>query len=195
MSDPRVTPGQVNVTNLQKHIARYNWTLDKIRNARVLDAGCGTGYGSFIMSWSAEKVHGIDIDKPAILYATNVFKWEKTIFYTSDICKWEKPTTYGAIIAFEVIEHLEDYNLFFDKVDKNLASGGTFIFSIPVNEKEGDNTHHIHTFDLTKAIDLHKKKNYIYNYFHQINLNINSGFDPSFYTGQRGYFICQAIKL
>ena len=42
----RVIPGQVDVDLLNEHMARYMFASRLARGKRVLDAGCGTGYGA-----------------------------------------------------------------------------------------------------------------------------------------------------
>ena len=42
----RVIPGQVDVDLLNEHLARYAFAARLARGKRVLDAGCGAGYGS-----------------------------------------------------------------------------------------------------------------------------------------------------
>ena len=42
----RLIPGQVDVDLLNEHMARYTFAARLARGKRVLDAGCGAGYGS-----------------------------------------------------------------------------------------------------------------------------------------------------
>jgi protein-L-isoaspartate O-methyltransferase len=42
----RVIPGEVDIDLLNEHMARYTFAARLARGKRVLDAGCGTGYGS-----------------------------------------------------------------------------------------------------------------------------------------------------
>ena len=42
----RLIPGQVDVDLLNEHMARYTFAVRLARGKRVLDAGCGAGYGS-----------------------------------------------------------------------------------------------------------------------------------------------------
>src|SRR5688572_16199791 len=47
----------------------YNEILQKCQSARVLDIGCGSGYGSRLLGQTACSVIGIDINAPAIQWA------------------------------------------------------------------------------------------------------------------------------
>ena len=57
----RVIPGQVDVDLLNEHLARYSFAARLARGKRVLDAGCGAGYGSAELARSAESVVGVDV--------------------------------------------------------------------------------------------------------------------------------------
>ncbi|MEI9974184.1 MAG: hypothetical protein WDO73_20315 [Ignavibacteriota bacterium] len=50
----RVIPGEVDVDLLNEHLARYTFAARLARGKRVLDAGCGAGYGSAVDSAQLE---------------------------------------------------------------------------------------------------------------------------------------------
>jgi SAM-dependent methyltransferase len=64
----RVIPGQVDVDLLNEHMARYTFAARLARGKRVLDAGCGAGYGSAELASQADSVTvGVDVaPKPSI---------------------------------------------------------------------------------------------------------------------------------
>src|ERR1700754_3634481 len=37
-------------------LSRYVWTMPRLDGKRVVDIGCGTGYGAHLMSWVADSV-------------------------------------------------------------------------------------------------------------------------------------------
>src|ERR1700724_2556891 len=65
----RVIPGQVNDDLWAEHMARYAFAARLATQARVLDIGCGTGYGTAELAQHAESATGIDISSEAIAYA------------------------------------------------------------------------------------------------------------------------------
>ena len=54
----RVIPGQVDVDLLNEHMARYAFAARLARGKRVLDAGCGAGYGSAELAQTAAERAG-----------------------------------------------------------------------------------------------------------------------------------------
>src|SRR6202142_3654338 len=65
----RVIPDQVDRDLLNEHLARYAFAARMARGKRVLDAGCGAGYGSAELAESARAVVGADIAVEALVYA------------------------------------------------------------------------------------------------------------------------------
>lgn len=157
MSDERVIPGYNSTFNLAKHIARYNLALPYCDNGKVLDFACGTGYGSKIISMVASEVVGWDKDRDTIDYALANFGGKKISYYQVDI---EEPIKvhevkgadkYGVVICFETLEHLKNPAEAMQKLSEILTMGGMFIASVPLNEKPGQNEHHLHTYTLDEA--------------------------------------------
>src|SRR5947209_13153368 len=65
----RLIPGEVDIDLLNEHMARYNFAARLTRGKRVLDAGCGAGYGSAELAGSAASVVGVDVAPEAIAFA------------------------------------------------------------------------------------------------------------------------------
>jgi len=53
-----------------EHLHRYYFASKFVEGKRVLDLACGEGYGSYILSKSAEHVVGVDIDELTIKHAS-----------------------------------------------------------------------------------------------------------------------------
>ena len=85
----RFIPNKPELTNLyQEHIIRYRFASQFVRNKVVLDAGCGTGYGSYLLSQiGSKKVIGIDNSKRAINFCKNNFKAKNLEFKIDDCTK------------------------------------------------------------------------------------------------------------
>ena len=86
---------------------RYVEALDYIsNNDKVLDLGCGCGYGSYILSHKAKKVIGVDNCKGIIDYANLYYKRDNIKFLSQS--GLEINDKYDIIIAFESIEHFRN---------------------------------------------------------------------------------------
>lgn len=158
MADERVSLGKTNIINSCRHIARYNLALSFVNGKRVLDAACGTGYGSFLLSLVNESVVGIDNSPEAVLEANKRFTASNLAFILRDLNEIDEKDCkpFDAVVCFETLEHLENPQLFIDKLKTIVKKGGLFVYSLPLFEKMGQNQHHKHVFDVESARSLVK---------------------------------------
>jgi SAM-dependent methyltransferase len=98
----RVIPGLVDDELWDEHIARYAFASRLAAGKRVLDIGCGTGYGVAEMARAAAFAVGIDAVADAVPGAS-------AFVQASAVALPFKPKSFDLITAFEVIEHLTDW--------------------------------------------------------------------------------------
>jgi len=131
----RVIPGGTRPDLLAEHVRRYVFAGDTIPpGSRVLDAGCGTGYGTAYLAGTNARVVGVDIAADAIGFAREHFLAENTIFQQMDCSVLDFPAAhFDAAVSFELVEHLhEDAQArFVAAVRRVLIPGGVFIVSTP----------------------------------------------------------------
>jgi protein-L-isoaspartate O-methyltransferase len=66
----RVIPGEVDADLLNEHLARYTFAARLARGKRVLDAGCGAGYGTAELARAAlNAMVGVDRAPEAVDFA------------------------------------------------------------------------------------------------------------------------------
>ena len=156
----RVIPGQVNDDLWSEHVARYAFARRYAPGKRVLDAGCGTGYGSAELAQSAAEVTGVDIAPEAIEYARANYPLPGLRFIESSCAAVPFPAdSFDLVIAFEVIEHLPDFRAFLDDSARVLTREGLFMVSSPnkryyaeTRAETGPNPFHEHEFEADELV-------------------------------------------
>ena len=151
----RVIPGQVETDLWNEHFSRYAFASNFVAGKRVLDLGCGSGYGSAELARTAESVIGVDVSAGAIDYAATHYR-EPNLSFQKHSCT-QLPWADGCfhfIVAFEVIEHLTNWREMLSETRRLLSSGGTFLVSTPnklyyadQRREAGPNPFHEHEFE------------------------------------------------
>lgn len=97
--------------NLARHLAVYEFAKRFTTNKLVLDTGCGTGYGSPLISGGAKQVIGIDISDESIVYAREHFKNNNLTFLCMDTVNLQHfdKASFEIMFSIMVIEHIADY--------------------------------------------------------------------------------------
>lgn len=113
------------------HIARYAFAMNYCYKRSVMDAGSKDGFGSQNISWVARDITLVDIDHDWLELAKLGHYACPASFVE---CNFEESFPEGAwdtIVAFEVIEHLANPEVFVRNVAKALNPGGMLVFSVP----------------------------------------------------------------
>ena len=132
----RVIPGQVDPDFWAEHISRYAFAARWAPGARVLDLGCGAGYGTAELAGRARSAIGIDLAPEAIAHA-QVGIPSSEHFLRSGFCHRSYLFVAGRsnlITAFEVIEHLTDWRALLAEGRRLLHPNGVFLVSTPNKE-------------------------------------------------------------
>lgn len=169
----RVVPGQVDVDLWNEHLARYAFAARLAEGKRVLDAGCGSGYGSAELAATARTALGFDAAHEAVAYAARFYGRPNLSFLqASCVALPLKPGAVDLVVAFEVIEHIAEWPAFLAEVRRVLAPGGRFIVSTPnkdyysdTRRETGPNPYHVHEFEFdefTTALSKHFSQIEIY---------------------------------
>jgi SAM-dependent methyltransferase len=151
----RLIPGQVDVDLLNEHLARYAFAARLAHGKRVLDAGCGAGYGSAELAGQAFSVTGADVAAEAVDFARANYPLPNLAFEQASCDRLpHRDGCFDLVVAFEVIEHLERWSEFLQEARRLLAPGGQLIVSTPnklyyteSRGVQGANPFHVHEFD------------------------------------------------
>lgn len=129
-----------------KHVARYCWAAQYMVGRHVLDAACGCGYGSYLLSQIAASVRGIDRSEEAIAFAKE--HYAGPVFMQWDLNQLNFPFAgLQGIVSLETIEHLDaQVEDTLAEWREALAPGGIVCISHPCNEpnrgEEANNPFH-----------------------------------------------------
>ncbi len=151
----RVIPGKVDIDLLNEHLARYTFAARLARGKRVLDAGCGAGYGTAELARGAQSVVGVDCAADAVAFARAHYVQPNLEFLQASCAALPyADAVFDLVVAFEVIEHLENWREFLAEARRVLAPSGQFIVSTPnklyyteSRGPSGANPFHVHEFD------------------------------------------------
>lgn len=133
----RESPGFSNHLVYLSHIKRYLWASEFCKNKIVMDAGCGMGFGSKLISKFSKNVYAFDISSDAILSAKKLYNAPNILWETGDLCCLDiEDKQFDIIISFDVIEHLErkKISIFLKEMYRLLKPDGLFLISTPNKE-------------------------------------------------------------
>lgn len=141
-----------NAMGAAEHVVRYQSARQICRDKRVLDVGCGEGYGSSLLArWGAAEVLGVDISGEAIGTAKRLFASDNVSFVVGDATRLSDVLgavpAFDLIVSFETLEHVSDVEALLSGILLYRAEGGTIIISCPNDHVEDTaNPFHRRTF-------------------------------------------------
>lgn len=136
-----------------EHLIRYELAKSFVRDKKVLDIACGSGYGSNILSMAgAKSVCGVDISYAAVENARKKFTNNNLIYKTGDAENLtDLESDFDLAVSFETIEHLKNPEKFLDGIKKALKNDGLFLVSTPNFEVSGNkNPYHVKEYTRTE---------------------------------------------
>lgn len=144
-----------------QHMGRYLFASSNVSGKIILDAACGSGFGSEILSQKAAKVVGIDNSWDAILYCKTHYIKPNLHFVQGDCnCLSFPDFSFDMIISFETLEHLQDTDSFLQELKRVLKDGGQLIMSTPnrdnfsIYTKGVKNPFHVKEFAQDEFVEL-----------------------------------------
>jgi GT2 family glycosyltransferase/SAM-dependent methyltransferase len=142
-----------------EHLHRYLFASLYVKGMTVLDIASGEGYGSHILSQSAKRVSGVDIDPDAVASAGAKYRGDNLEFVVGNCLDIPfEDQTFDAVVSFETIEHIRDCEEFVAEVKRVLKKGGIFICSSPnravYKRNKPDNEFHLREMDLDEFVAL-----------------------------------------
>lgn len=115
------------------HIATYAFAEQYTRGKRVLDYGCGSGYGSARIAGNAAHVTAVDVADDAIGYARKQFASANLDFETIDPAR-PLPfadASFDTVLSFQVFEHVADTERYLAEIRRVLRPEGHLVLVTP----------------------------------------------------------------
>lgn len=126
------------------HRSIYAFAAPLARDGDVLDAGCGTGYGTHELARAgARSVLGVDVDRLSVAFARRHYRHPRLAFRVAD-CETlaVAPGSLDLVFSSNVLEHLEEPEAFLGAAFAALRPGGRALLAVPpitTAEALGDN--------------------------------------------------------
>jgi len=115
------------------HAASYWFAESYCVGARVIDLGCGSGYGAARIAKVARAVVGIDISSDAVAFANSRYKSLNLSFQRvdPDARLPFKDGEFDVALSFQVIEHVKDDEDYLQEAARVLRPGGVLVLITP----------------------------------------------------------------
>jgi SAM-dependent methyltransferase len=144
-----------------EHWHRYAWALPLAAGRRVLDAACGEGYGSALLSRSAASVVGLDADADTVGHAARRYAGRPGLSFRhgSVTAIDAADASFDLVVSFETIEHLLEQSAMLDEFRRVLAPDGVLLLSSPdriaYNAQAAEpNPYHVRELDRDELLGL-----------------------------------------
>lgn len=114
----------------RRHEAAYRWLAPWTLGARLLEAGCGEGYGAALLAESADRVLGVDLDAATLAHAAA--RYPQVRFVRADLARLPLADAATEVVAcLQVVEHLPDQAGFLAQCARVLRPAGTLLLTTP----------------------------------------------------------------
>jgi GT2 family glycosyltransferase/2-polyprenyl-3-methyl-5-hydroxy-6-metoxy-1,4-benzoquinol methylase/uncharacterized coiled-coil protein SlyX len=153
----RCVPWADDLQVVYEHYHRYAWASRFSAAARVLDLGCGEGFGPALLAGCAREVVGVDIDPHTVAHAQAHYPRDNLRFLVGSMTDprlLAGDAGYDVITCFEALEHVGEQDRLLAVVRRLLVPGGLFLTSTPdvaVYTHEHGNRNPYHVRELTEA--------------------------------------------
>jgi SAM-dependent methyltransferase len=128
--------------DMARHQAAYELALHHGRDTRVLDLGCGSGYGSAQLARGGAQVVAVDRVVPDAAHRG------AASFVLADLNAMPlRARSFDLVVSFQVVEHLEDPTAYLAAIARLVRPEGLAILTTPnLLTSDGVNPYHVHEY-------------------------------------------------
>ncbi len=133
----RIEPMHVSLNHgqLREHVVRYRFAAEHL-SGRLLDAGCGTGYGAQLLCQNplVTEIVGLDRDERCLKHARRYFQAPSISFHQRDLLcdPLQALGLFDSITALEILEHVAEPEELLRRLNRLLKPGGKLLVSTPL---------------------------------------------------------------
>lgn len=114
------------------HKSDYGVAASLANEQSVLDLGCNAGHGTHIISKVCKNITGVDVSPNAIKVAKEKYESQNVKFFVVDGLTLPFPAhSFDLVTSFQVIEHLADYEIYFNEIKRVLRPKGMLLITTP----------------------------------------------------------------
>jgi SAM-dependent methyltransferase len=114
----------------RRHEAAYRFALPLVSGARVLEVGCGEGYGTDLLATAARRVVGVDYDAVTVAHARRAYP--RASFARGNLAALPVGTsTVDLLATLQVIEHVWNHPEFVGECRRVLRPDGRLLVTTP----------------------------------------------------------------
>lgn len=114
----------------RRHEAAYQYVASLVTGCKVVDIGCGEGYGTATLASRATTVIGLDYDRATVRHAAHTYPgaW----FIVANLAALPiADASIDIVITMQVIEHVWDHAQFLRQCTRVLRSGARLVVTTP----------------------------------------------------------------
>jgi 2-polyprenyl-3-methyl-5-hydroxy-6-metoxy-1,4-benzoquinol methylase len=141
------------------HLARYLFAAQYVSGRKVVDVGCGSGYGAGILAAAgAMAVQGIDVSAAAVKAAAERFARPHVEFVQADATEGIPALAADVVTCFEVVEHVDKPGTLLRNIAGVLVDDGVALVSTPNGAAyrggHSGNPHHVREYTRAELLEL-----------------------------------------
>ena len=134
LTGERTVPGVPDETYwFERHVVAYDAAAAHVVGARVLDAGCGEGYGlAMLEEAGATRVVGADLDTHTVAHASRTYGSDRVEVVECELMALPlEDDSIDVTVSFQVIEHVHDVPGYLASLRRVTRPGGRVLLATP----------------------------------------------------------------